>query len=391
MGIKMLWSAAIVMSGLAAAALAQTTDSSSTKDDDKPRPSSTSSTEDDSSQSTREESKRSEEARDRSSSDDEAPSERSGRSRGANRSESSERGWRDRSSSNNRFQNRNDRDSSEDTADSDEGQPRWRRDRDRSEESGRFSENRRREERDNTDREHRQLGIVLSSGDNGLTVDTVRSESTASRMGLRVGDEIVTVGGREVTSPSQFARVIRSLMSSNGRLPITVWREGRELTVYWTNDDRFSRDGSTFARNDRRETNDENDDSDDGDPSAFLGVVFDTRYDDAAVVRQVYTNSPAQRAGVRAGDTILSINGDKVSSPDDVTEMVSDMQPGDEIKLQVTHAPPQKLELQLGQRRQPAYAAYRGERRSYQDESEKSDNEERHETEDQSNPDYNDD
>ena len=348
MGFKLLWGAALVLSSLAASALGQTAGSSSSASDDRPRPSNASSSESD-----------------------------------ENNSDESERS-----------QKRNARNRSEDSDDQSNEASRWRRqrDRNRAEEGGRFSSNNRDEVRG--DRERREFGISFRTNRNSLKVDDVESDGTASRMGLRVGDEIVTVGGREVASPSQFAKVIRSLMSSEERLPITVWREGRERTVYWTNDGRFSRDGSTFARNDRRGTNDENDDSDDGDPSAFLGVVFDTRYDDAAVVRQVYTNSPAQRAGVRAGDTILSINGDKVSSPDDVTEMVSDMQPGDEIKLQVTHAPPQKLELQLGQRRQPAYAAYRGEasNRSNSDSDKGGDNDDgedgRHETEDQSNPDY---
>jgi hypothetical protein len=378
MNIKMLWSAALVMSGLTAVALAQTAGSNSTKDDDKPQPSSTSSAEKDSSQSDEERSNRSETRRRSTSSDDDATSERSGSNRSANRRESSERGWRDRSSSSDRSQYRSNRDSSEDNADSDAEQSRWRRDRDRSDNEGRFSE-RRREERGNSDRERRQLGIVLSSGNDGLTVDTVRAEGAAARVGLRVGDEIITVGGRTVNSPSQFTRLILNVVNSNQRLPITVWRDGRQRTIYWTNDDRFGRDGSTFAQRDNRNVRqyDESQESEESDNKAFLGVVFDTRYDNAVVVRQVYPNSPAQRAGVRPGDTILSINGDKVSSPDDVTEIVSDLEPGEEIELQVSHAPPRTLELQLSARRQPAYTAYRGEtlgrdRSSYDDDEDRS-------------------
>src|SRR5207249_362804 len=53
---------------------------------------------------------------------------------------------------------------------------------------------------------------------------------------------------------------------------------------------------------------------------AFLGVVFDSRFPDAAVVSRVYANSPAEDAGLQPGDTITRINGQRIHSSQDVTE-----------------------------------------------------------------------
>jgi S1-C subfamily serine protease len=45
------------------------------------------------------------------------------------------------------------------------------------------------------------------------------------------------------------------------------------------------------------------------------------------------TSSPAQEAGLAAGDTITSVNGKTVSTPTDLTNEIEPDHPGDKITL----------------------------------------------------------
>lgn len=70
--------------------------------------------------------------------------------------------------------------------------------------------------------------------------------------------------------------------------------------------------------------------------SAFLGVTFDPQTPKAAVVRSVAPGSPAEKAGLRAGDTIEALNDRLVTGYQDVLDAVRWMKPGDSVDLQVS-------------------------------------------------------
>jgi S1-C subfamily serine protease len=54
---------------------------------------------------------------------------------------------------------------------------------------------------------------------------------------------------------------------------------------------------------------------------------------DGAIIGQVDGNSPADKAGLKAKDVIVALNGKKVSSADDVVSKISDMQAGDTVEI----------------------------------------------------------
>ena len=66
----------------------------------------------------------------------------------------------------------------------------------------------------------------------------------------------------------------------------------------------------------------------------YLGVAT-TLSSGGAAVGEVTPGGPADGAGVRAGDVITSIDGREVSDPDDVAEIISDHQPGDEVEIEL--------------------------------------------------------
>jgi len=89
-----------------------------------------------------------------------------------------------------------------------------------------------------------------------------------------------------------------------------VLRDGREITLY----DAYS-DNVTRGR-------------------AYLGVVFDPNAREA-VVREVNPNSPAEKAGLQSGDTIVGINGQDVYSYRDVIGEVNHSSPGDHLEIAI--------------------------------------------------------
>jgi putative serine protease PepD len=56
---------------------------------------------------------------------------------------------------------------------------------------------------------------------------------------------------------------------------------------------------------------------------------------DGARVQEVTAGSPAQRAGLRAGDVIVSVDGRAVAEPSDIAAAIEDRQPGDSVRIEV--------------------------------------------------------
>jgi hypothetical protein len=69
---------------------------------------------------------------------------------------------------------------------------------------------------------------------------------------------------------------------------------------------------------------------------AFFGVTFDPELRNAAVARSVSAGSPADQAGVLAGDTILSLNGTKTGSYDEVLSTIARLKPGDVLDVEIS-------------------------------------------------------
>jgi len=103
------------------------------------------------------------------------------------------------------------------------------------------------------------------------------------------------------------------------RIPILIQRDGQEQTVYWTPNEEFIQSYAQAAP-----TNASNE---------FLGIVLDDSIRDAAIVAEVQSGSPAQRAGVQPNDMIVEVNGQQVSSPDDFANATAGIQAGTAVEL----------------------------------------------------------
>jgi hypothetical protein len=95
--------------------------------------------------------------------------------------------------------------------------------------------------------------------------------------------------------------------------------------------DRDQQDRSRDDQSGRRTS-----DSRDSDQAA-LGIALSRDDDDkdGARVERVFRNSPAEEMGLREGDRIISVNGEKVESNRDLMREIRDLDPRDEVELEI--------------------------------------------------------
>ena len=85
---------------------------------------------------------------------------------------------------------------------------------------------------------------------------------------------------------------------------------------------------------------------------AYLGVSTDGAEDvQGARIAEVRSGTPAERAGLRAGDVVTAIDGDEIGSADELRTRIDARKPGDEVELTVERgAETQTLKVTLGTR-----------------------------------------
>lgn len=197
------------------------------------------------------------------------------------------------------------------------------------------------------------LGLDVQEADNGLSITNIQQDSVLVQSGLRPGDIIVSVQQSPVRTSRDFVRWFRNI-DRQANIPIVVLRDGRRQTIYltgadvWRWYDRFDwfDRGDSWGRDARGQ-------------SAYLGVVFDDRYPQLALVEVVRRNTAADRAGLRAGDVISRINGQRVYGMRHATQLVSEMSPGEEIELEYSRRTTARANTRLGSRPDNYQAAYR--------------------------------
>jgi putative serine protease PepD len=85
----------------------------------------------------------------------------------------------------------------------------------------------------------------------------------------------------------------------------------------------------------------------------FLGVTS-APHPAGAEIQGVTPGSPAEGAGLQAGDVIVGVDGAPVRDPDDLSQAVSGLEPGDEVEVEVTRDGERRtFDVELGTRPGP--------------------------------------
>lgn len=151
--------------------------------------------------------------------------------------------------------------------------------------------------------------ILLSSTGNYITttIDTVVPNYAAERAGINQGDEILKINGKKVRLRSDIDEKIQN---SNGEeITLTIKRENtiKDIKLAPTVEE-----------------------------TKTIGIYLGTQDDDVSgEVKSIYQNSPAEIAGIQAGDKILSINGENAENdPYEIVNLISQSKT-DEIALEI--------------------------------------------------------
>jgi S1-C subfamily serine protease len=183
------------------------------------------------------------------------------------------------------------------------------------------------------------LGISFGGvGRDGLRVDTIERNSMFFDSGLRRGDVIVSVFGRPIRSEVDFVTLVRS--RPGAPIPVVVLRDGREEVIHLTFQEVIQPEPVVVYQQPQVVV----------DAPGFLGVMFDTEFPEVAIVRSVFPDSPAARTGLRAGDKIVALNGEAVSTYRSAVEMIDEMSAGEPLVITFTREVQNQAETLLAAR-----------------------------------------
>ncbi|MCP5111290.1 MAG: PDZ domain-containing protein, partial [bacterium] len=81
-----------------------------------------------------------------------------------------------------------------------------------------------------------------------------------------------------------------------------------------------------------------------------IAAGFGLDEEHGALVVEVVPGSPAERAGIRSGDVIVGVEGQEVERLKDLTRMVADVRPGEEVEIEVwREGARRKLDVEIGE------------------------------------------
>jgi serine protease Do len=206
------------------------------------------------------------------------------------------------------------------------------------------------------------IGVRIQEADaGGVLIDEVEAESPAEKAGLKRGDVVVEFDGERVRGARHFSRLVQE--TPDGRtVKATIVRDGARQTLDITPaagerlgpasdhiialpdiEREIERGLETLPRNFSFDFDWDATPMMSGTPGRFgarlqrltgqLAEYFGAK--EGVLVSSVDEDSPAARAGLKAGDVITSINGRAVNDTRDVTHEIRGAEGGKDVEIGV--------------------------------------------------------
>jgi serine protease Do len=173
-----------------------------------------------------------------------------------------------------------------------------------------------------------------SKDNRGAIVTQVENGSPAAKAGMKVGDLITSIDGHEISDASQLQVTVGQTRPGT-TIRLAVMRDGKNMEVPIALEKMGGRDKGE----------DESASNGAGKPRWGLGLAdmtADVRQElqapedvKGAVVERVLPGSPADNAGLRPGDVILSVNRHQTPTVSDVKKALGDVPTGQDALLLV--------------------------------------------------------
>lgn len=182
----------------------------------------------------------------------------------------------------------------------------------------------------------------------GVVVSSIVPDSPAAKAGLKENDVVTEINGQRIEGAAQFRRMIREIPAGRAA-QITVWRDGRAQTISVTLGKAEERHSlkmftpapgapGTFAFTMPEIPMPPSMEWDGGrlmiggqprlgidaeDLNGQLAIFFGAPDGEGVLVREVNPGSAAEKGGLKAGDVITSVNGERVRTVGDLREKLS--------------------------------------------------------------------
>lgn len=182
--------------------------------------------------------------------------------------------------------------------------------------------------------------------EHGALLGQIVKDSPAAKAGLKEGDVVLEINGQRVEGAEQFRRMIRETPAGR-TAKLTIWRDGRSQTVpvklgkHDLNVNKAMALPKSFSFN-MPEIQGLPDMSHMHGLQAFslvspdrpilgidaeslegdFGAYFGAPDGEGVLVRRVFANSPAAQAGLKVGDVITALDGERIRSASDLREKI---------------------------------------------------------------------
>ena len=181
--------------------------------------------------------------------------------------------------------------------------------------------------------EKKELGV-----DHGVLVTRVVKGEAADKAGIEEDDVIQFFNDEKIRRPDDLIDAVRDCKPKT-QAKVKLVRDGKAKEVIVTlgklkaKPHRFSwgdHKGYIFVSGE----------------GGYLGVhlqtlnkdlaeYFGVKDDEGALILKVEEKSPAEEAGLKSGDVIVQMEGKDVSTPEDIKDVLSDLEEGDKVTIQV--------------------------------------------------------
>jgi serine protease Do len=195
--------------------------------------------------------------------------------------------------------------------------------------------------------------------EHGALLGKIVPESPAAKAGLKENDVVLEINGQRIEGTAQFRRMIREIPAGR-TTQLTIWRDGRSQNVNVTLGKSEARlaiqqpqgmpGNFTFRMPELPDVPDMS--SLDGlrnfsistggqpklgidaeDLQGDFGNFFGAPQGEGILVRGVFPDSPAAKAGLKVGDVITSIDGDRIRSVGDLREKMLNKHEATSLKI----------------------------------------------------------
>lgn len=188
--------------------------------------------------------------------------------------------------------------------------------------------------------------LELDESTEGVLVNEVVEGSPAEKAGIEKGDVIVSFDGKKTDSIERLTSLVRKT-SPGTEVEIQVIRDGDEKDLEITIGESSSSGSYNLSpekfKIEKNMIEPFKWNFQSGlklgvaiqDLTEQLGDYFGVEKGEGALITEVEKESPAEKAGLKAGDVIVQVDNEKVSGSDDVRQIISEKEKGDEVSLKV--------------------------------------------------------